>query len=382
MRRAPDVSSSIFKMRDAFWSILLTLLALLGLGAIVYFIMHFATEAVGLPAVYWMVPLFGASGGAVGGILRNENNLTLCRMEIPNKVTLGVIGDICVGLGGACAVVFLFGSTLRIDPKDALSSVLLISMSFLAGAFGKDIVTLAGERLLKRAREEARATAKEEAGVTAEEKVAHPAAVAYAYAATQMNNSRDNEQIPQALKMAELALKYDPKSIHAYVEKGRALKLLGDVKGALGAIEEALRIRPDDARLRYNRACYMSLLKMDTDVILAELKRACGEAPQLCELARRDADLNGLRDTPRFRELMLDTLEGALRNRTDAPDTPILRYTKACYMSLLKMGTDAILAELKEAFAVQPKLREKAVADADLETVRNLPEFKELLGIK
>ncbi len=93
----------------------LTLAALLGLGAMVYFIMHFTTDRVGLPIAYWLVPIFGAGGGTVGGVLRNDNKLVLCKIEFPNRILLGVIGDISAGLGGACAVVFLFGNTQ--DPQ-------------------------------------------------------------------------------------------------------------------------------------------------------------------------------------------------------------------------------------------------------------------------
>ena len=359
-------------MRSTFWSVLLTVSALVGLGAIVYFIMHFATGRVGLPVAYWLVPLFGAAGGAVGGILRNENKLTLARIELPRYILLGVIGDVSVGLGGSCAVAFLFANTLRIDVKDPLTTVLLISLSFLAGAFGKNIVELAGEKLLARAKEEAKAAA--------EEKVAPSAAIAYAYAATQMNNRGEGEA-GEALKMAEQALRYDPQSVHAFVEKGRALKLLRDLKGALATVDEALRVRPDDARLLYNRACYMALLKMSNAEVLSDLGKACQARPQLCELARHDPDFDGLRSLTEFRTLMLSTLEGALAGRSEnTAETAVLRFSRACYLALLKRNTDEILAELRDAFAVDPKLAQKAHTEPDLEIVHNLPEFKHLVG--
>lgn len=351
----------------------LTLFALLGLGATVYFIMHFATDRVGLPMAYWFVPLFGATGGAVGGVLRNDNKLALCKIDDPDKIFLGVIGDIAVGLGGSCAVVFLFGNTIKVDPKDGLSSVLLVSISFIAGAFGKDIVELAGKKLLAQARREARSTAEEE--------VAPSATIAYAYAATQINNRGDKKELPQALKMAEQALKYDQTNIHAYVEKGRTFKLLGNIKAALDTVEAALRIEPNDARLRYNRACYMALLKMNTDEILADLKQACVATPLLCEAARLDTDLDGIRNLPQVREFMLRTIEEALRSRSDdSPEAAALRYSRACYMALLDMNLDEILADLKKAFIIKPKLREQALIDPGLESVRSLPEFRKLFG--
>lgn len=282
-------------MRSILWSMLLTLSALLGLGGMVYFIMHFVTgQQVGLPMAYWFVPLFGAGGGAVGGVLRNDNKLALCAVEFPDKIRLGVMGDICIGVGGACAVVFLFGNTLRIDLKDAVASVLLISVSFLAGVFGKNIVEMAGQRLLRLAEEKAKATAKEE--------VAPSAAIAYAYAATQMNNG--GQEIAKALEMAEMALKYDPKSLHAYVEKARALKRMGKIKEALATVEEAVRIKPEEPRLLYNRACYKSLLNMNSEEILKDLRTAFEALPELRDHARKDPDLESVRNLPEFNQLI------------------------------------------------------------------------------
>jgi len=291
-------------MRTAFWAILLTLSALFGLGAMVYFIMRFTTGSLNLPETYWLVPLFGAIGGAVGGVLRNENKLALSMIEVPDRIQLGVVGDICLGLGGACAVVFLFGNTLQIDPKDdARSKLLLISISFLAGVFGKRIVELAGQKLLKQAEEKAKAVAQE----TVTTEVAPPAAATYAFAATEL--IRTGESIPKALEMAELALRYDPKSIHALIEKARALKRLGKVEEALATIEEALRIRPDEPKSLYNRACYMSILKKNSAEILADLKKAFQSLPELREDARKDPDFESMRSLPEFKNLVGEVID-------------------------------------------------------------------------
>jgi len=263
----------------------------------VFFIMRFATETLGLPMAYWLVPLFGAAGGAVGGVMRNDNKLALSVVEIPDKIHLGVVGDICVGLGGASATVFLFGNTLRIDPKtDALASILLISVSFLAGVFGKNIVELAGQKLLRQAEEKAKAVA------TAE--VAPSAAVSYAFAATNLINT--GESIPKALEMAELALRYDPNSVHALIEKARALKRLGKVQEALATIEEAVRLRPHEPKSLYNRACYKSILKMNPTQILEDLKEAFKSDPTIRKDAQQDPDFESIRDLPEFKKLVAE----------------------------------------------------------------------------
>ena len=260
----------------------------------VYFIMHFSTGSLGLPMAYWLVPLFGAVGGAVGGVRRNDNKLALSAVEIPDRIRLGVVGDICVGLGGACAIVFLFGNTLQIDPAaNPRSSVLLISVSFLAGVFGNKIIERAGQELLNKAKDVAQETAKAE--------VAPLNAVIHAVAAGELIKSGE---FHQALELAERALKIDPKNIRAHIVKGVALKRLGRVKEALATIEEALRIRPDETDCLYNRACYMSILKMNSTQILADLKKAFDFAPELRDYARKDQDFESMRDLPEFKSLL------------------------------------------------------------------------------
>jgi tetratricopeptide (TPR) repeat protein len=374
---------------------LLTCLALLGLGAMVYFIMNFATDRIGLPMVYWFVPVFGAIGGAVGGILRNGNTIALCRLETPVKIEakrkiktadvifLGVTGDIAVGLGGACAVVFLFGSAIRIDPdpKETMSKGLLISISFLAGAFGKNIIATAGEKLLAQARAVAKEEAEAAAAEKVEERVAPTAATAYATSAAHKLMFSNEDEYHEALKLAGLALQNEPGLSYASLVKGVALKRLGRVEEALAAVEEGLKIHPGDARLRYNRACYLALLNKDSGEIWTDLQQACEASPEFCEEARLDSDLERLRTLPQFREAMLTIIEEALRSRRDnTPVNALLHYSKACYMVLLKRDTEEILAELKKAFAADQRLVKRAQADRDLEPLRGLPQFKKLLS--
>jgi tetratricopeptide (TPR) repeat protein len=294
------------------WSIILTLSALFGLGAMVYFTMAYATrsaegEAGLLPKSYWLVALFGAVGGAIGGVLRNDNKLALCRIEAPDKVHLGVVGDISFGLGGACAIVFLFGNTLRIDPKD---TVLLISLSFIAGTSGKSIVELAAKRLLGMAKAVARDTATTVAQKVAQETVkavskdVEPVASAvYADAAADHIDKGENSH---GLELADRALSYEPQDIYAHIQKGRALSRLGRVKEALTTIEEALSIQPNNAYCLYNKACYMALLGMSSEEILAGLSKALQEIPELRRDAETDSDLDSLRDLPEFKRLLSD----------------------------------------------------------------------------
>jgi hypothetical protein len=100
-------------------SIILTLLGIGLVAASLWGAMAFLTYRLGVPGGYWLVPIFGSLGGIVGGILRADNKLELCSFDDASKVSLGVVGDIVVALGGASALTFLFGGTLlKFDPKE------------------------------------------------------------------------------------------------------------------------------------------------------------------------------------------------------------------------------------------------------------------------
>lgn len=277
----------------------LTILSFVATGAVVYFSMHFITATLGLPTAYWLVPLLGSLGGSVGGLIRNDNNVILCGIDDSGRVHLGITGEIIFGIGGACAIVFLLGNNLQVDSTGKpLSYLLLISVSFIAGVFGKRIVELAGEKLLKQAEERAKVVAKAEAQAQI---LPSTYAVGNAFAATVSINNGD---VADGLKFAEEALRYDPNSIHALLEKGRAFKLMGKIEEALGVVEEALRIKQTDARALYNRACYKCILKRDAQEILSDLRKAFESMPELRTHARTDKDLEAMRSLPEFTELI------------------------------------------------------------------------------
>ena len=220
---------------DKVWASCLTLLGIVVAAAVVASAMWFATHRLAIDGVYWLVPIFGALGGVVGGVIRCDNKLDLTFFETHSRVNLGCLGDVIVGLGGASALVFLFGGTLlRFDPKEAQSLVLIVSISFVAGAYGRKIVEVAGEKLLRKAREEARQVAKEEA----KSLVGRSAAVANTYAARDAINA--GEPPEKVLEIIRMALQHDPTHANAWVEQGRAFRRLGRLNDALGSLEEAL----------------------------------------------------------------------------------------------------------------------------------------------
>ncbi len=304
-------------MKPLTQSLLLTVVGIFTLCVITVVAMGFITQKLGIAGVYWLVPIFGGLGGAVGGILRNSNSLELSSFDnispAPSRtgdnkgvkpehwnICLGLVGDLATGLGGATAAVFLFGGTLKFEEHDPKSYVLLVSVSFLAGAFGKQVVSMAGERLLKEAKMEAK-EAKVEAE-SARRQADRATAMGYTLQAVQLDRKKEPKE---ALAMAELALESDPSYANAYGEKARALKRLGRVEEALSVVEEGLKKDPDKAALLYNRACYKALLGRfsNPDEVLAGLKRAFEINPELKTEALKDEDLARVRDLPEFNKL-------------------------------------------------------------------------------
>lgn len=335
--------------RDRWASSGLTLLGLVLVAASVWGAMRFLVWHLCVPAAYWLVPIFGALGGVVGGILRSDNKLELCSFEQASRIKLGVVGDVVVGLGGASALTFLFGGTnlLNFDVKNLQSLVLLVSASCVGGAYGRKIMEIAGEKLLRQAREESRQVAKEESRQVVKEESRQVAeesrqvakeearqvaeesrqvakeearqvakeesrslvnptkAIAYTLTATNLINAgRDFET---ALDILEKALDSDPKNAGAWVERGRALKKLGRIQEALEAVEQALKIDPKKVEALYNRACYNALLGGDIDSIVEDLKKSLELAPALRKIAKTDPDLEKVRNNKKI----MDLLEGA-----------------------------------------------------------------------
>src|SRR6267142_2477616 len=123
-------------------SSILTIFAFLLMCGATLGTMLFITRQLTVSGAYWLVPIFGALGGVVGGLLRSENAFELCSYEeckeklernggivIPlkyGKIHLGTLGEVVIGMGGATGAVYLFGGTLRFDECDLKIYVLLV----------------------------------------------------------------------------------------------------------------------------------------------------------------------------------------------------------------------------------------------------------------
>jgi tetratricopeptide (TPR) repeat protein len=61
------------------------------------------------------------------------------------------------------------------------------------------------------------------------------------------------------------------------------------------------------------------------------------------------------------------------------PDNEYAYYNRGCYYSLLNKSKEA-LADLKMAINLDPQLKELAKQEKDYDNIRNLSEFKQIVG--
>lgn len=74
-----------------------------------------------------------------------------------------------------------------------------------------------------------------------------------------------------------------------------------------------------------------------------------------------------------------DALEAVEEARKRAPTHPTVLYNRACYNSVLGAPSEQIIDDLDKAFTANPRLKPGAKDDIDLERIRQLPEFQQLV---
>lgn len=274
----------------------LTLVFLLGVIGAVYLLMSVLTEHLKMHDAYWLVPVFGAMGGVIGGILRNDNRLVLCALEsngTETSIRLGIVADIFFGLGGAAAASYLFSGTLKFTPNDPNSYVLLISLTLITGVFGRRFLELAALKLEEvvgaRVLDETR---KEVARADTRSKARSQFLVAKIMA--------DAERYEEALDATQTGLASDPKNYPLLIQKGWILKRMGRLNEAIETLDEALAVKPGAPLALYNRACYRARLGLGQEQVLEDLKRAVEGDADLKKSAAEDKDLERFHTAKEF----------------------------------------------------------------------------------
>ena len=109
----------------------------------------------------------------------------------------------------------------------------------------------------------------------------------------------------KTLRIAEKVLDRDYVSLSAIGWAVDALAALGEGDRARTLVERGLLIDPDNARMRYNFACVVSVFLDDHDLAIELMEPVlAGCSPGLLRHLSIDPDLDGLRDKPRFRTLI------------------------------------------------------------------------------
>jgi hypothetical protein len=132
-----------------------TFLTLIGLSIItfgIWLVMRFMTSDLGLDRMYYAGPIFGAIGGVFAG-LGDRESFALASYEGPSKFNPGILGAVISGMGGAIAVIFVTERALKLEAGNSDSLLWLMSISFVAGVAGRNLVQTAIEKVLKQEQE-------------------------------------------------------------------------------------------------------------------------------------------------------------------------------------------------------------------------------------
>ncbi len=113
---------------------------------------------------------------------------------------------------------------------------------------------------------------------------------------------RSLERFFEAIMPLERAAKAAPNDVHIRVALGWCYKRTGRLDLAVRTLEEALILEPDNALLRYNLACYLSLVG-EKRRALRHLSQAMNIDPLFRTLAETESDFDPLRADPEFQSL-------------------------------------------------------------------------------
>ncbi|WHZ20816.1 MAG: Adenylate cyclase [Rhodanobacteraceae bacterium] len=117
------------------------------------------------------------------------------------------------------------------------------------------------------------------------------------------DRARGDALLRRALPSALAEIAADPENGRAlYLAAGMQVRL-GDSEGARRNIAAALRLQPEDFGTLYNAACTYTFLG-DSGRALDLLERALSTGHGFRDWIERDPDLDGLRELPRYREIM------------------------------------------------------------------------------
>lgn len=116
---------------------------------------------------------------------------------------------------------------------------------------------------------------------------------------------RSLERYREALGALDVAASLRPDDIGVALAQGWCYKRTNRLAEAVDALERAAQSEPDNALIHYNLACYWSLAANPSRA-LAELAVALDLDPELRRLIAEESDFNALRGSPAFERLAND----------------------------------------------------------------------------
>lgn len=111
------------------------------------------------------------------------------------------------------------------------------------------------------------------------------------------------EQYDEAIIPLTAANVADPENINVLLTLGWCYKRIDRIDAAIGALEDALAISPDEAIILYNLACYWSLAREPRQALFY-LSRAFDKDPEYRDMVADESDFDPLRDHPEFLAIM------------------------------------------------------------------------------
>jgi Flp pilus assembly protein TadD len=113
---------------------------------------------------------------------------------------------------------------------------------------------------------------------------------------------RSLERYEEALVPLNRAVAASPANVQIRLALGWCYKRTGKIELAIGALEDALASEPNEPLLRYNLACYCSLLGQKHRA-LRYLSQALSLAPDYRHLIDEESDFDSIRQDPDFQAL-------------------------------------------------------------------------------
>ncbi len=154
-----SVRARLTKRRLMYWLLTpapLTLMLALAIFFLTRELLDYITSTLNVPNYYCLVVIFGAIGGFVGSISANKGLvLSIYSPGKRPKLTLEVLEDVLIGMGGATVVAFVFDNVIQVVETSRHQMMLLLGVSFVAGVVGRNLVQIASDKLLHRVADEA-----------------------------------------------------------------------------------------------------------------------------------------------------------------------------------------------------------------------------------